>query len=104
MRQYKVADAAQAVLDFWWDQLCDVYVELSKPFFAGEPVTGTDETRLVLLLCVDQAVRMISVFMPFLCEEVFQRLPRYADELQLRSVMQARLPRDCGAFDFGNIK
>lgn len=47
---------------------------------------------------------MISVFMPFLCEEMFQRIPRWADEVNLQSIMHADMPRDCKVFNFGDNK
>lgn len=61
-------------------------------------------TKSVLYFIIDQALRMISVFMPFLCEEMFQRIPRWADEANLQSIMHADMPRDCKVFNFGDNK
>ena len=47
---------------------------------------------------------MIHVFMPFLCEEMFQRIPRWGGEKQLQTIMFADMPRDCLFFNFGNTK
>lgn len=50
-----------------------MYIELVKPIIVDKQ--GSEElikqTKLVLFTCLDQAIRMIHVFMPFLCEEMF---------------------------------
>lgn len=104
MRTYAVAAAAEGCVNFWWDCLCDVFVELAKPAVlerhGGEAVAR--QTLLVLFVCVDQCLRMVAPFMPFLCEEMFQRLPRWPAERGLETVMYAPMPADCRRAAFGD--
>ncbi|XP_022099146.1 valine--tRNA ligase-like [Acanthaster planci] len=61
---------------FWLYDLCDVYLESVKPIMRGTDATALATSRQVLYTCLDVALRLISPFMPFLSEELFQRLPR----------------------------
>ncbi|XP_038047447.1 valine--tRNA ligase-like [Patiria miniata] len=61
---------------FWLYDLCDVYLESIKPVLRGSDTAALATTRQVLYTCLDVALRLISPFMPFLTEELFQRLPR----------------------------
>ncbi len=66
--------AANHVYQFVWSSLCDWYIELSKPALreAGE---GAERTKRVLIHALDQALRLLHPFMPFLSEELWTRLP-----------------------------
>lgn len=73
MRMYNVSQAAEACISFWWTEFCDNYIELIKPIVMDKQGTAEEisMTKMVLFTCIDQALRMIHVFMPFLCEEMF---------------------------------
>lgn len=47
-------------------------------------------------------MRLLHPLMPFLTEEMWQRIPRYDDELNVQSLMMARIPCDCKPFNFGS--
>ncbi|XP_011180482.2 valine--tRNA ligase [Zeugodacus cucurbitae] len=83
--QYDFAAATSACYSFWLYDLCDVYLECVKPIFQN----GTDEqkaaARRTLFTCLDLGLRILSPFMPFITEELFQRLPR-ADTIPSISV------------------
>ncbi|CAL6033706.1 Valine-tRNA_ligase [Hexamita inflata] len=104
IRMYNIAGAAEGCITFWWEQLCDQYVELVKPILLDKKADQLiiDQTKLTLFTCLDQALRMISIFMPFLCEEMFQRIPKWSSEKSLDTIMFAKMPRDCKYFNFGN--
>ena len=72
MSRYDFHHATEALYNFLYGQLCDVFVEAIKP------LTGKDqqESILVLALCLDVALRCMVPFMPFLSEELYQRLHR----------------------------
>lgn len=74
--QYDFAAATSACYSFWLYDLCDVYLECVKPIFQN----GSDEqkaaSRRTLFVCLDLGLRILSPFMPFITEELFQRLPR----------------------------
>lgn len=70
--------ATTASYNFWLYDLCDVYLECVKPIFQN----GTDAEKLAarqtLFTCLDNGLRLLSPFMPFISEELYQRLPRVA--------------------------
>ncbi|KZT30278.1 hypothetical protein NEOLEDRAFT_1174574 [Neolentinus lepideus HHB14362 ss-1] len=69
--------ATTAVYNFWLYELCDVYIEVMKPM--TEP-SASPETRKAaqqtLYTCLDYGLRLLHPFMPFVTEELWQRLPR----------------------------
>ncbi len=72
---FQISDAANAIYQFLWRELCDWYIELAKG-----PLYGTDEkaketTRAVLVFALDTVYRLLHPFMPFITEELWQRLP-----------------------------
>jgi len=71
---YRLDEAANAVYRFFWHAYCDWTLELSKPTLRSE---GEDavRTRQVLLHVLDEALRLLHPFMPFLTEEIWTRLP-----------------------------
>ena len=73
--KFNFPQATTSLYNLWWYQICDVYLECLKPVFS----TGTDEqkalSRNVLYTCLHTGLALISPFMPFLSEELYQRLP-----------------------------
>jgi valyl-tRNA synthetase len=72
---YNFGDAASIVYQFLWREFCDWYIELSKGSLRGEDVHARDSSRAVLVYCLDQILRLVHPFMPFISEEIWQRLP-----------------------------
>ena len=75
---YKFLDAASTVYSQWQYQLCDVFIEEIKPFFAGsDPRFDTDRifARDTLWLCLDNGQQLLHHFMPYVTEELWKRLP-----------------------------
>ena len=76
MEQYRLDLAAQAIYDFTWNEYCDWYLELSKTVLADREsgparLRGTRRT----LVCVLEAVlRLLHPLMPFVTEEIWQRV------------------------------
>jgi len=68
--------ATTACYNFWLYDLCDVYLESIKPVFSGGDEARSAAVREVLYTCLETGLRLISPFMPFISEELFQRLPR----------------------------
>ncbi|MGD9765451.1 MAG: valine--tRNA ligase [Candidatus Binatia bacterium] len=72
---YRFNDAASAVYRFIWGELCDWYLELSKPALYGTDEAAKAASRAVLLTALDETLRLLHPFMPFLTEEIWQALP-----------------------------
>jgi valyl-tRNA synthetase len=72
---YRFNEAAGALYGFIWHEFCDWYVELAKISLTGEDAVRRDEVRNVLLSVLDRSLRLLHPFMPFITEEIWQRLP-----------------------------
>lgn len=78
--KYEFANATSATYGFFLYDLCDVYLELLKPRFYGEAAddaTVADRkcAHDVLFICLDWSLRLMHPLLPFLTEELYQRLP-----------------------------
>ena len=70
---YRFDEACQRLYHFFWGDLCDWYIELSKPALSGE--SPRPEVGEVLLTVLDRSLRLLHPVMPYLTEELWQRLP-----------------------------
>jgi valyl-tRNA synthetase len=76
--QYRLDDAGGALYRFVWNEFCDWYLELSKPLLAaGDPAVAS-ETRATLAHVLESVLRALHPLIPFITEEIWQRLPRAA--------------------------
>jgi len=70
---FRFDEACNRLYHFFWGDFCDWYIELSKPALFGDaPRPRVGE---VLLTVLDRALRLLHPVMPFLTEELWQRLP-----------------------------
>ena len=76
MEQYRLDLAAQAIYDFTWNEYCDWYLELAKTVLA-EPDADPARlrgTRRTLVQVLEAVLRLIHPLMPFVTEEIWQRV------------------------------
>lgn len=68
--------AAQAVYEFIWNDYCDWYLELSKPVLwdANATAAAKKGTRRTLIRVLETTLRLLHPFMPFITEEIWQRV------------------------------
>jgi valyl-tRNA synthetase len=88
--QYRLDDASSALYRFVWNELCDWYLELSKPLLASSDEACALETRVTLAHVLEAALRALHPMMPFITEEIWQRLPK--TQPAPKSIMIARYP------------
>jgi len=77
-KSYKFGDAQQAAYSFWMDELCDVYLELIKPVVYEKSDSNKDArwaAQASLWVCLETGLRILHPMMPFVTEELWQRLP-----------------------------
>jgi valyl-tRNA synthetase len=91
MEVYDFANATTGVYAFWQYDVCDVFIELMKPVMNGTDEVAKKATRDTLWTCLDAGLRLLHPFMPFVTEELWQRLPRRAAETA-PSIMVADYP------------
>ncbi|MEW5421053.1 valine--tRNA ligase [Amorphus sp. 3PC139-8] len=73
IESYRFNDAAGAVYSFTWHTFCDWYLELAKPVLQGEDGPAKAELQAVTAWVIDQIVKLLHPFMPFLTEELWAR-------------------------------
>jgi valyl-tRNA synthetase len=79
---YQFHEAVQLLYHFFWDDFCDWYIELVKDEITSEePNVWRDAARSRILTILEQALRLLHPFMPFLTEELWQKLPGVSAEL-----------------------
>jgi valyl-tRNA synthetase len=72
---FKFNDALKAVYEFLWNDFCDWYIEMSKPVLFGKDEDKKAVKKQILVFCLDKALRLLHPFMPFITEEIWQKLP-----------------------------
>ncbi|KAJ7490033.1 tRNA synthetases class I-domain-containing protein [Mycena galericulata] len=88
--------ATTAVYNFWLYELCGVYIEAMKPMTNElAPIKTRNSAQQTLYTCIDHGLRLLHPFMPFVTEELWQRLPRRPDDTS-PSIMVASFPRLVG--------
>ncbi|MEW5911883.1 MAG: valine--tRNA ligase [Thermodesulfobacteriota bacterium] len=76
IEEYRFNDAAGAVYQFVWHEFCDWYLELSKgPLYDQSDPARQAASRRVLAEAFSRVLRLLHPFMPFISEELWQRLP-----------------------------
>ena len=68
---YRFNEAANAAYDFVWGTFCDWYIELAKPVFTGEDEAAKAETQATAAFALDQILKLLHPFMPFITEELW---------------------------------
>ncbi len=95
LADYRFDEAANAIYQFFWGELCDWYLELVKlrlDFAEGAPPNPTTALTLASLTGVfESALRLLSPFMPFITEEIWHAL--YNDAPPAKSIALTRYPQ-----------
>jgi valyl-tRNA synthetase len=99
LRNYDFDDVARALYDFTWDYFCDWYLEVAKIQLGQEQATGAEgQTRRVLQMVFEGLMRALHPIMPFVTEDLWQRLPKSPLFDELDSIMFAPFPREDQSF------
>ncbi len=88
LQKYDLGIAADKLTDFVWNDFCDWYIELSKPALYGEDAEKRNGALGVLLFVLENIVKLLHPFIPFVTEEIYSYLPNVSG-----SIMTADYPR-----------
>ena len=76
LESFRFHECSHSIYHFFWGELCDWYIEFIKPKIVAPEKDPEDQLSYrVLLVVFDQALRLMHPFMPFITEEIWQRLP-----------------------------
>jgi valyl-tRNA synthetase len=84
--KYEFGQATKIFHNFWLYELCDIYIEATKPVFSGTNEDLKKETSHTLFQCIETGLRLLHPMMPFITEELYQKLPQYKDKRESISV------------------
>ncbi|HUJ38774.1 MAG TPA: valine--tRNA ligase [Hyphomicrobium sp.] len=79
---YKFNEAASAIYEFVWGVFCDWYLELIKPTLTGDDEAAKSETRTTVAWTLDQILKLLHPFMPFITEELWAHMVEHGERRQ----------------------
>lgn len=92
--QFRFDQASYAAYEFIWNEYCDWYLELSKPVLYGDDYSDAEKrgTRRTLVRVLEAILRLAHPFMPFITEEIWQRIAPLAG-VSGETIMLAAFPQ-----------
>ena len=90
LNKYELGVASDLATDFVWGDFCDWYIELSKPALYGDDEEKKLGTLSVLCFVLENALKLLHPFIPFVTEEIYQNFPGRAKK---DSIMVSAFPR-----------
>jgi valyl-tRNA synthetase len=76
VNEYRLDDATLGLYHFVWNELCDWYLELTKPLLSGSDEALAQETRATLVHVLETVLRALHPMMPFITEAIWQSVPK----------------------------
>lgn len=95
--EYKFNEAANSIYEFFWHEFCDWYIEMVKISIQEKT------TQVILYKVLEKSLRMLHPFMPFITEEIWQKLPVKGDAAR-GSIMMEKWPHIQDAFISGEVE
>ncbi|MBI5749862.1 MAG: valine--tRNA ligase [Nitrospinae bacterium] len=90
LEEYKFNESAGIIYQFFWHEFCDWYIEIIKPRLASS-AEERKTAQSVLLYVMENSLRLLHPFMPFITEELWQQLP-LLESSRGESIMAAEYP------------
>ena len=89
LEAYRFDEAANQLYQFVWHEFCDWYIELAKPRFAPDTTPeNAAATRATMVSTLETTLRLLHPLMPFITEEIWQKVPHDGD-----TIVRARFPQ-----------
>ena len=91
LESFRFHEASHRLYHFFWHELCDWYIEFIKPQMVGAKTTEPSNLSLeVLIFVFSQALKLLHPFMPFITEELWQRLPHQGASIAIQEFPRHR--------------
>ena len=90
--EYDFAGVTTQTYNFWLYQLCDRYLEMIKPVINGTDKEAKRKAQMTLYICLEQGLRLLHPMMPFITEELWQRVTRRPGFEYPKSIMLTTYP------------
>jgi len=88
LQEFKYSEPLTVLYRFFWNDFCDWYLEWLKPRMQDEQQKPIAQNVLAFVL--DQTLRLLHPFVPFITEGIFQKLNEIAPVRQLKSLVQTK--------------
>ena len=88
MEKYEIGLACSVLQDFFWNDFCDWYIELSKPYLYGTDENKKADVLSVLIYVLKNTLKLLHPYIPFITEEIYQHIPGVKE-----SIMVSNYPR-----------
>lgn len=91
---FSVAQAANTLYHFVWNDFCDWFIELAKPALSGDSEKEKKMTEQILFFALEKILRLLHPFIPFVTEEIWQKMRTFAYDAKdwPPTLMQAAWP------------
>jgi valyl-tRNA synthetase len=76
---YRFNEAASGCYDFFWNEFCDWYIESAKLSLSSNDANEKDRAITLLLGVLEETLRLLHPLLPYITEEIYQKLPRHGD-------------------------
>ena len=87
--RYRLNEASSVIYDFFWHEFCDWYIEISKVKLYSQDPAARSHAASMLVRILEGCLRLLHPIMPFITEEIWQRLPV---PKELKSIMITPYP------------
>jgi valyl-tRNA synthetase len=84
LEKFRFHDASSLIYQFLWHELCDWYIELVKPVLLSGSGAVRDGRVAVLVYVLERSLRLLHPFMPFITEEIWQKVPHEGESIMVQ--------------------
>lgn len=91
LESYNFSEACRTLYNFFWGEYCDWYIEWTKERLQQKQVGARQTAQHVLIVVLDNVLRLLHPIMPFITEEIWQKLPTAGESIVIAPWPQADL-------------
>lgn len=91
LETFRFHEASNEIYHFFWHEFCDWYIELIKASITGKDVATRRRASKTAAYVLETSLRLLHPFIPFITEELWQRIPHTGETLMLAPYPEPRL-------------